>query len=289
MEIEVGGFKVRDAASAPTRLAMLLWGVAGTFKTTLAATAPGKKLWLLFDDGGLDSVSGLKGFLNESHPNVATALKNDILSMDLTHERNTLVAKFKTDDGLALSKILSNDDIGIDTVVVDSVTRASQMGLELAISMGLTKGSRLETPGIPAFGARNALMLRMIVDIMNVTGKYNKNVIFICHEGEPVYTKDGESIVKITMSLGGQLPNLVTQKLGEVWFVRDDGKGKRIITLRPYQLYKPMKTRMFDLGPDKPSEFVWQYDIENPNPNFEIATWYNSWKEGNGRKIQLPK
>src|SRR5438445_10901318 len=88
VQIEVGGYKVEDAQDAPKRLAMLLWGVAGTFKTTLAATAPGKKLWLLFDDGGLDSVSGLKSQLADEHPEYKGALTNDILRIDFTHERN---------------------------------------------------------------------------------------------------------------------------------------------------------------------------------------------------------
>jgi len=288
VEIELGGVKVATRQEPPKRLSLLLWGAAGTFKTTISATAPGKKLWLLFDDGGTDSITSLREQTLKTCPE--SALCNELAIVDFSHERNNLISKFKNDDGLGLGKILSNDDIGIDTVVVDSVTRASQMGLELAISMGLTRGSKLETPGIPAFGARNALMLRMITDIMNVTGRYNKNVIFICHEGEPSTTEiDGKSvIVKVTMSLGGQLPNLVTQKLGECWFVQDTGKERKII-LRPFRTYKPMKSRMFDLSSDKPGEFVWKYDINNPDPKFEIATWYNQWKDGNGQKIQVPK
>jgi hypothetical protein len=127
----------------------------------------------------------------------------------------------------------------------------------------------------------------MISDIMNVTGKYKKNVIFICHEGEPSTTDDGKIVLKITMSLGGQLPNLTTQKLGECWFVQDTGKARKIV-LRPFRVYKPMKSRMFDLAPDKPGEFDWKYDINNPDPRFEIATWYKEWLES-GKKIQVPK
>jgi hypothetical protein len=89
------------------------------------------------------------------------------------------------------------------------------------------------------------------------------------------------------MALGGQLPNLTTQKLGEVWYMSDI-KGKRLIDLRPFRVYKPMKTRMFDIGPSKPSQFEWKYDINDPDPKYEIATWYNKWREGNGAKIGLP-
>jgi hypothetical protein len=45
---------------------------------------------------------------------------------------------------------------------------------------------------------------------------------------------------------------------------------------------------MFDLAPDKPGEFDWKYDINNPDPRFEIATWYKEWLES-GKKIQVPK
>lgn len=290
MEIELGSYRITSGQEGPSRLAMLLWGVAGTFKTTLAATAPGKKLWLLFDDGGLDSVSGLQNTLEASHPRLDTALKSDILVLDLSHERNNVIDKFKRDDGLGLSKLLADDDLGIDTVVVDSVTRLSQMALEHAISLGLTKGARLETPGIPSYGARNALMLRMIVDVMNVTGKYKKNVIFICHEGEPSGITDDKgnfSVLKITMSLGGQLPNLTTQKLGEVWYVTDTGKERRI-HLRPFRVYKPMKTRMFDIA-NHDGTLTWRYDINNPDPAYEIATWYKQWIDGNGKKVTVPK
>ncbi len=124
------------------------------------------------------------------------------------------------------------------------------------------------------------LLLRMFVDIMNVTGKYNRNVIFISHEAEPGRDSDGH-VIAITMSLGGQLPTLTTQKLGEVWFMQDI-KGERKIDLRPFRVYKPMKTRMFNIGPGKPSQFTWKYDIDKPDIKFEIATWYKEWREGNG-------
>lgn len=280
-EYDIPGFKIKQAEQTVSRLALLIWGVAGCGKTTLAATAPGKKLWILFDDGGLDSVVGLKHTAPE-----ASALYNDILVLDLSTERNNIIEKFKRDDGLGLAKILGDNEIGIDTVVVDSTTRLSQMALEHAISLGHWGKSSIEAPGMGAYGGRNALLLRMFVDIMNVTGRYNKNVIFISHEAEPKLNDQGH-VLAISMALGGQLPNLTTQKLGEVWHM-DDVKGKRSIHLRPYRSYKPMKSRMFDLSPDKPSDFVWDYDALAPNPNMEIATWFNNWREGNGQKIQLP-
>lgn len=282
MDIQLGNYTIKPAEEAPTRLAMLLWGIAGCGKTTLAATAPGKKLWILFDDQGLASVQGLRATAPET-----SALSNEILVLDLSHERNNIVDKFKRDDGLGLDKILADDEIGIDTVVVDSVTRISQMGLEHSVASGIHKGALLERVSPGAYGGRNALLLRMFVDIMNVTGKHNKNVIFISHEGAPSTNDDG-AVLAITMALGGQLPQLTTQKLGEVWYMSDNNKERKI-HLRPFRVYKPMKSRMFNLSADKPSEFVWKYDIDNPDPNYEIATWYNQWKDGGGKKLAVPK
>jgi len=285
MEIELGNYKVTSATDAPTRLAMLIWGDAGCGKTTLAATAPGKKLWILFDDEGLASVVGLRDQLEQSHPKLSTALKNEILVLNLSHERNNIIDKFKMDDGLKLSKLLSDDTLGIDTVVVDSVTRLSQMALEHSVASGIHKGALIERVSPGAYGGRNALILRMFVDIMNITGKYNKNVIFISHEAAPTTNDDG-AVTSVTMMLGGQLPQLTTQKLGEVWYMKDMGAKGRKIAIRPFQYYKPMKSRMFDLSSG--SDFIWNYDIDNPNVDFEIATWYKNWRDGNGKKIKVP-
>lgn len=281
MEIKLGTYDVKPASEQVSRLAMLLWGVAGCGKTTLAATAPGKKLWLLFDDGGTDSIASL----SQEAPS-GSALCEEILVVDFSHEKNSIIDKFKQDDGLRLGPLLEAHP-DIETVVVDSTTRMSQMALENAISKGLFGKSSIEAPGMGAYGARNAMLLRMFVDIMNVTGKYKKNVIFISHEAEPKINDDGH-VLAITMALGGQLPNLTTQKLGEVWYMSDNGKGERKLYLRPFRVYKPMKTRMFDIGPGKVSDFVWKYDIDTPDPKYEIATWFKEWRDKGGKKISVP-
>ena len=281
MEIDLGNGKViRSANEQPTRFTALIWGAPGCGKTTLAATAPGRKLWVNFDPDGLASISGFATQFSDK----ATALSSDIMVLDLSSEPSRVVDGFKRDDHLKLGAILSNPDYAIDTVVVDSLTRVSQLAIEAAIASGQHGKATIERPGQSVYGARNAVTYRVITDILSTTGKHNKNCIFITHEDAPV-TNDEGIMQYITMALGGKLPILSSAQISEVWLMTDTGKQRRI-AVRPCRGYKPMKTRMFDAS--KSPEFVWDYDINNPNPDMEIATWFKKWKDGNGVKLPLP-
>lgn len=282
MDIALGQYTIRPASEAPARFAALFWGDAGVGKTTLAATAPGRKLWINFDPNGFASVSAF----GEQHKNASTALALPISVLDLSDQPNSVATKFKTEDGLGLGKFFQTEEgKAIDTVVIDSITRFQQMALEHTIKSGLHKGAELERPSPGAYQGRNALALRMIVDMLVVTARYNKHIVFITHEGAPS-TNDEGSVLAITMALGGQLPQLSTQQLSEVWHVSDVG-GKRMIALRPFRVYKPMKSRMFDLSGE--TRFEWKYDISKPDPKFEIATWYNKWIENACTKLPVPR
>lgn len=261
MEIELGQFKIKQGGEAPTRLSMLLWGPAGCGKTTLAATAPGKKLWINFDPNGTDSLTG----------------RDDFMLFDLAGEGAAITQKFKTDDGLGLGKVLADDSIGIDTVVVDSLTSYSQTAVEQGIS--ITKGATLERPSPGAYGARNALTLRLIAGMLRLTQKYNKHIIFITHEDAAVTDDDGH-VLYITMQLGGKLPDQAALQISEVWFMNDTGKERRI-AVRPVRGRKPMKTRMFDVGVGSVPEFTLK-------PEHTIEGFYNQWRETNG-KIAVPR
>lgn len=281
MEMMLGGRTLTKADELPSRLSMLLWGMPGCGKTTLAATMPGKKLWINFDPDGLTSVVGLQGQVGDAS---ASALNNDILVLDLSSEPNRIVDGFKRDDHLKLGPLLADPASGIDTVIVDSLTTVSQMALEHTLATGNHGKATIEKPGMSVYGARNALLLRLVKDILTVTGKYKKNVCFITHEAAPNVNDDGV-VQFITMSLGGQLPNLSASQISEVWYVSDTGKERRI-AVRPVRGYKPMKSRMFDIA--NGVEFKWKYDVSNPDVDYEIATWYKEWTDGKGRKLKIP-
>ena len=79
MQIDLGGIKLTKPAQKPQRMSLCLWGNPGCGKTTLAATAPGKKLWISFDPDGT----------------VALNNRDDVLVADFSKERNSIIDKFK--------------------------------------------------------------------------------------------------------------------------------------------------------------------------------------------------
>lgn len=280
-EFSLGGKPVSRGDELPSRYSNLIWGPPGSGKTTLAATAPGKKLWINFDPDGPSSVVGLP----KQHAGKDTALANEIYVHDLSGEKNSIIDGFKRDDHLGLGKVLADESVGIDTVVCDSLTRVSQMSLEHSLATGNHGRATIEKPGQSVYGARNAITYRVVVDLLTVTKKYNKNIIFITHEAAPTTNDDGV-VLFITMALGGQLPNLSAAQISEVWNLTDTGKERRIL-VRPARSLKPMKTRMFHV--DQGPEFVWKYDAQKPDPKHEIATWWKDYNDGGGQKIAFPK
>ena len=111
MSYELGPRAITRPGAAGGRINMLLWGKSGTGKTTLAATAPGTKLWINFDPEGTMSV----------------AHRDDIQVLDLSGDKNSVVEEFKKDDPLKLSKAIN--EMEIDTIVVDSLSTYGDMAL----------------------------------------------------------------------------------------------------------------------------------------------------------------
>jgi RecA/RadA recombinase len=182
-----------------------------------------------------------------------------------------------------LSKII--EALDIKTVIVDSVTAFTDQAVQKGISV--TKGATIERPSPGAYGARNALTLRMMSGILRLTKRMNVNVIFITHEDDSgVKDKEG-NLLHITMLLGGKLGGQVGLQISEVWFMSDDG-SKRKIAVRPARMRKPMKTRMFDASTT--IEFVLKYDpYKDVYGQHSLSEFIKDW-EGNGRnKIQVPR
>jgi len=251
-----------------------MWGMSGVGKTTLAATLPGRKLFINLDPDGYISVAN----------------RDDVDVLDLS--------SLSTDD--VLNKLKSdNNPLGLDdvlrtgkhaSVVLDSATSLSQRALENAVKQRIGGSSKftpsMETPGLAAYGGRNAILLTCIKGLLRVTGRYNVHCCIISHEDEPKVSQEGE-VLYITMMLGGKLVSNVSLQLSEVWFMSETSGEKRI-AIRPCRSRKPMKTRMFMTNSNPEFPVVYNPDDWENLDNNPIAKWWSQWEKGGGAKLPLP-
>lgn len=261
------GVPLEAPTSRDMRFVGLIWGPAGSGKTTLASTAPGKKLWLGFDNDG----------------EVSLADRGDVQHVMKFYKAatSTVVAELKTTDPYRLSVFLTEHP-EIETVVFDSMTSYAYMALKEAVRLG--KSSTMEQPGINGYAYRNSLVLQAATTMLAITAKLNRNIIFITHEGAPQTNDDG-TVVSITMILSENLANQIGLRINEVWHLADADNGTRIISVRPHTKMKPMKTRMFNAG--NAAKFIWHFDA-NTLVGEGIADWWHAWQENGGKKIPLP-
>jgi hypothetical protein len=246
----------------------LIWGDSGVGKSTLASTAPGQKLWVQFDHQGITSIAN----------------RSDLHLLDFSGESaSTTMIQFQNVDPYGIGKFLHFNP-GVETVVVDSMTALAHM----ALVYGVTKAggrSNIDVPGIQGYGVRNNIMRRVAVSLLQTCAANNRNLIMTTHEGSPDKEETTGNITSITMALSAGIANDVSLRFNEVWFMKDDGR-QRTIYVRPWGVYKPMKTRMFMA--EKQASFRWDYDADTLQGD-GIAEWWTEWKLNGGRKIALPK
>lgn len=285
MSIKAGPIEIKSGAETPSRMALVLWGPATCGKTTLAATAPGTKLWFSFGD-------------NE---HLSVVHRSDVMVADVSDmDYDELFKHAQNQNPFGLDQIL-RDNTQIETVVVDSTTALEYKALQksvlgLQVGKGRSKGGEsftptMEQPGISAYGGRNAIVLEVLTGFLRVTAKHNVHVIFTAHENDPVLTKDG-MIDYYAIMLGGKLINSVTWRLSEIWYMSQDTTGARHrrLAVRPTRLRRPMKSRMFNLKGNP--EFVVNYDSDKPDDaegQMTIADWYYQWLDGGKQRIPIPE
>jgi hypothetical protein len=251
----LGNIPVTQGDEIPSRIAMLLWGPAGCGKTTLAATAPGEKLWLSFGDQ--EHVSVMK------RPDVHVAQLYDLSTEELFRQG-------QNDNPFGLDKLLSENH-KIETVVVDKVFTPTIMA-----------------PGISAYGGRNGIVLELLTGILRVTAKHGVHVVVTAHEDDPKLRDDG-TIEFITVSLGGKIVSNTSWRLSEIWYMQQSqlGERKRSIAIRPTANKKPMKTRIFtDMGE---ATFIMEYNAEKPDKGqMTLTSIYEQWLNAGMNKLQIP-
>lgn len=254
--------EVKKVGELPERLTGLLWGPAGQGKTTLACTAPGKKLLLNFDPDGPASI----------------AYRTDTDVADMSDMSASLADQAKSENPFGLRVALG----AYDTLIVDSLTNYGYKALMHGVAT--SKGATIERPSLQGFGVRTALTVALVKNILVMTKKLNKHVLFIAHEASPDKNEEG-IIQQITIALGGQLPTQIPLDLSEVWYIHDTGKERKIM-IRPARQRRPMKTRMFSTQGDV--EFTWKYNSDT-GEGAGIAEWFKAWVDGGKQKLPLPK
>ena len=233
-DLYLGPVLARKGDQSPARAAILIWGPAGSGKTTFAATAPGVKLYCAFGD-------------NEATP---VSNRSDVLIADFSAlGYDDLFKHAQSDNPFGLDAILSSRS-DIKTVVVDSATAIAYRALQKAVSDGLGKGKlfhpTMEAPGIAAYGGRNAIVLETLTGFLRVTAKHNVNIIITAHEDDPTMKTEiqgGRSVEVVDfigVQLGGKLVNNMTWRLSEIWNLREVN-NRRMLTIRNYGQRRPMK------------------------------------------------
>src|SRR6476646_10157023 len=100
------------------KMFLLVWGDSGCGKTTLAATAPGKKALIQFDPGG----------------HVSLANRHDYHLLDLSSSTyNTTMQEFNNPDPYGMKKFI-REQPAIETIIIDSITTLAFQALQYAVT-----------------------------------------------------------------------------------------------------------------------------------------------------------
>lgn len=269
--MKLGSLEVSPITAREELLTALVWGKAGTGKTVLASTMPGKKLWLQFDPNGTASLKR----------------RDDVFVADFSAYKAAKLADFKQGGVIESDLLKLIKEGGFNSVVADSLTHFGQLALHYGIVSGKASVGRfvasIEAPGQTGYGVRSALMLDFCTMLLRVCADSRAHCMFTAHEQETV-NEDG-SVTEITMNLGGQGKNIIPAKISEIWHMEDTGKERKLY-VRAHGVKRPMRTRMFTV-PEGQTSFVFKYNQETGNGQ-GIEDWYAAWKAAGFDKIRVP-
>lgn len=262
-DIMIGGVEATRPKSE--RFTSLIWGPSGMGKTTLASTMPGKIALINFDPDGPSSIADAE----------------NVEVFDLSGSSMSIVERMKGEDPLGIKKSLEH----FDSYIIDSLTTIAER--TLAHGIKITKGATIERPSPGAYGARNAIVVELVRNVLAITAPLKRNVAFIAHEAAPTTNDDG-AILDITLALGGQLPQNVSLRINEVWCMYETSKNEKMIIIRKARMRSPVKSRMFSAM--KSPEFEWHWNAEDRNDptNMWIKDWYAEWEQNGYKKLPLP-
>lgn len=260
LNIKIGGVEAKPVQDIQKRLSLMVWGAAGCGKTLLASTAPGKKLWLLFDPNGADTLN-------------VSPEKENCTVVDLSKQACNIIAQGCTENPFGIEQYLK--DGTFDTVVLDSATTLLDLCLKFAVLN--TKNASVEVPTMAGYSRRNSYLKQVLQNLIRITNKYNKHIVIIGHEDNGQMDDLG-NIIKQTVMIGGSSNTAVCINLSEIWYMSVVA-GKRKLFFEPFGIKSPMKTRMIDVSKCKNIE--WQYTPENGGKG--IKDWFELWQNAEGK------
>jgi hypothetical protein len=253
------------------RFVGILWGPVGSGKTPLAATAPGRITYLMFDVDGWKTIAHLK------HVDV----------IDLSGQDDKIIDQFENISSVEANLKPFFDDPEQSTLVLDSITSYMDKALTRGIvRVGSTPKERPTNlaPGLRGYGARAMLIRQAVMNLHALCARYGKHFILTAHEKQDL-NADG-TVSEITMLLGGEAYVQVPKNFSEVWRVSNKDGVTSILTA-PYNKYSPCRTRMF-IRPSGIAQFHWRFNTYDWTGE-GIETWMKQWQEAGCRAIPLPK
>lgn len=266
---------VEDSATRKSRTSGILWGTAKCGKSTFLMSLPGKKLFIMLDPDG-----------DQSLPD-----REDIKIIRLYEQPDDVIIRYLTKN---MPTYLRKNEEQFDSVVFDSCSTLSRIALNEAINNEVGASSKgnnafkpsLEAPGVAAYGARTNYIIDIINKNLRATGVVGMHCWFTSHEDEPK-TDDKGSFLYITMTLSGKAINGIGLNVSEIWHMIFHDK-KWELAIAPCHGKKPMGSRIFDVTGEPKFRLRFNPDL-GPDQPHSIATWFQQWEEGGRKKLPLPK
>jgi hypothetical protein len=265
----VAELEFRESKGRKSRTSGVLWGLAKCGKSTFLTSLPGKKLFVMLDPDGDQSIPD----------------HDDITFLNMYEHPDDVILRYMTDK---LGTMLRKGEY--DSVIVDSLSTLGQIVLNEAIRKGVGKGKdfepSLDAPGLAGYGSRTARISDIVNKTLRATGAVGSHCWFTSHEDTPETNNKGEFLY-ITMTLSGKAISNVGLNVSEIWHMRMTDK-KWFISIAPNRGKQPMGSRIFDVTGEP--EFRLNFDPEKGTDQpHSIATWFDKWVKGGRKKLPLPK
>lgn len=263
--------EVQPSSERQSRSTGILWGLTKCGKTTFLTSLPGKKLFVMIDPDG-----------DESIPD-----RSDVSVLKVYQHPDDVIIRYMTTNLAALIKKGE-----YDSVIIDSFSTLGQVALNETIrnEVGASKKEgfkpSLDAPGLSAYGSRTSHLVNIANKALRATAAVGAHCWFTSHQDEPKTDIRGNPLYT-TMTMSGKSINGIGLNVSEIWHMRFHD-GKWFISIAPNRGKEPMGSRMFTILGS--TEFQLKFDPSlGPDQPHSIARWFEMWIDSGRQKLSLPK